>query len=673
MLALKRFLTILLLTCFTRAGAQNCTLTAQTPSSAIRLCSDEPISIAFIPSCGQSGFPVACNDGNPHDNKNPTWFKLACYNSGSFGFTITPSDPADNYDWQLFDITGRNPDDVFTNGNMFVACNWSPEVGETGASQDGDNVMVCAVPGANTFSAMPNIIVGHEYLLMLSNRITNNRGFTLTASGGNASITDPVEPRLLSARLSCDGTSLVVRTNRGVKCSSLALNGSDFTISGGFSFIGASSTGCAFGPTTDSITLILNAALPLGTYNIKAGNGSDGNTLADVCNRPVPVGDSLIITVAPPQPTPMDSLAVPGCGPRKLHLVFKRPMLCSSIASNGSDFVISGPTPVNISAIFTRCNASPPGSTTTLDVDLLLSAPIGTGGNYTITLVTGSDGNTLLDECGRATPAGATLSFTLKDTVSADFNINVLASCKKNILDFIHSGGNGVNNWSWTFDNTVSSIIQSPQFTFPDTGTHAIQLIVSNGFCADTAVQKITLNNQLKAVFEISPVLCPGDIITVKNNSQGNIDQWSWNFGNGLLSTLQNPVPPVYAENGQDITYQVSLVVTNSVQHCSDTAKKQVHVLPTCIIAVPSAFTPNGDGLNDYLFPLNALKADNIHFMVFDRNGVMVFESRNMDSKWDGTFRGSRLNTGIFAWVMTYTFRDTGRKVMLKGTTLLLR
>lgn len=673
MLALKRIFTLILMTCLTRAEAQNCTLFAQTPSAPIRICSGEPISIAFIPSCGQTALPVGCSDGYQHDNKNPTWFKLACYSPGTFGFTLTPADPTDNYDWQLFDITNHNPDDVFTNGNMFVACNWSPEPGETGASQDGDNVMVCAVPGANTFSAMPDMIQGHEYLLMVSNRITNNRGFTLTAGGGNASVTDPVEPRLLSSRLSCDGSTLVIRLNRGVRCSTLSLNGSDFTISGGYNFTSASSTGCATGSTTDSITLSLNAPLAFGTYVVKASIGSDGNTLADICNRPIPVGDSLIVTVGPPLPTPMDSLAVPGCGPRRLHLVFKRPMLCASVAANGSDFVITGPEPVTISSIVTRCNANPPGATTTLDIDLLLSGPIGTGGNYTITLVNGTDGNTLLDECGRATPTGATLGFSLKDTVSADFNLNILASCKKNIIDFVHAGGHDVTSWNWLFDNTGNSTSQSPQFSFPDTGTHFVRLIVSNGFCADTSIQQIILNNKLKASFDITQVICPGDPVSLTNSSQGQIDQWNWNFGGGILSSLPNPPSPRYPDNGQDIIYTVSLIVTNSQQSCSDTLKKQVHVLPTCLIAVPSAFTPNGDGLNDYLYPLNALKADQIHFMVFDRNGVIVFESRDMNTKWDGTFRGSRLNTGIFAWVFTYTHKDTRRQVMLKGTTLLLR
>ena len=44
-------------------------------------------------------------------------------------------------------------------------------------------------------------------------------------------------------------------------------------------------------------------------------------------------------------------------------------------------------------------------------------------GNYQLTLVKGSDGNTIIDECGQETPAGSTLNFMTKDTVSADLPI----------------------------------------------------------------------------------------------------------------------------------------------------------------------------------------------------------------------------------------------------------
>ncbi len=242
----------------TQLAGQTCTTAGQTPSSAILVCGPAAVSQPIVPLCGQSAIPVPCNDGYPYINVNPTWFKMSCQSGGTLGFTITPDDLAENYDWQLFDITGRNPDDVFAATNLFVACNWSNDPGETGASVDGTSSVVCSGVGQPLFSKMPVLITGHEYLLLVSHRDPTTTGFTILIGGGTASIVDPLLPKLSSARLSCDGTQLIIKLNRGMKCSSLAPDGSDFSITGGPSVTSASSTGCGFSPTTDSVVLNLS-------------------------------------------------------------------------------------------------------------------------------------------------------------------------------------------------------------------------------------------------------------------------------------------------------------------------------------------------------------------------------------------------------------------------------
>jgi gliding motility-associated-like protein len=92
-----------------------------------------------------------------------------------------------------------------------------------------------------------------------------------------------------------------------------------------------------------------------------------------------------------------------------------------------------------------------------------------------------------------------------------------------------------------------------------------------------------------------------------------------------------------------------------------------------CYIAVPSAFTPNNDGLNDYLYPLNAYKAVNLTFKIFNRYGQLVFETSDWTNKWDGTFKGQPANAGTYVWLLQYTDGETGEKYFSKGTTVLIR
>ncbi|HUP11214.1 MAG TPA: hypothetical protein VM187_03350, partial [Niastella sp.] len=326
---------------------------------------------------------------------------------------ITPNDLNDDYDWQLFDITGRDPNDIYTHPSLFVACNWSGNPGRTGASASGKSLKNCAGFAYPTFSAMPSLIAGHNYLLLISHftKFTpSQNGYELSFGDGTANITDPLLPDVLNARSSCDATEIVVTFNKKMKCGSLASDGSDFNISPAVSGItGATGLGCTNGFDMDSVRITLGSPLPAGNFIITINNGSDGNTLLDNCDRNIDAGKTLPLTIYPLQPTPMDSLTPVGCSPQSLHLVFKKNIRCSSIAANGSDFVITGPTPVTVLSAQGSC-VDGLGD----EINVTLSAPIMTQGNYQLKLVRGSDGNTILDECGQETPAGSTLNFFTK-------------------------------------------------------------------------------------------------------------------------------------------------------------------------------------------------------------------------------------------------------------------
>lgn len=104
-------------------------------------------------------------------------------------------------------------------------------------------------------------------------------------------------------------------------------------------------------------------------------------------------------------------------------------------------------------------------------------------------------------------------------------------------------------------------------------------------------------------------------------------------------------------------------------QHFANSISNSVN---NCYIAVPAAFTPNGDGLNDYLYPLNAYKATNLSFKVFNRQGMLVYQTNNWLAKWDGKVHGEPQAPGTYVWILNYLDSDK-KKVALKGTVVLLR
>lgn len=651
--------------------AQNCTALGQNPSTAFPVCGTSVFKQSSVPICGNTKIDVPCSDNGIYNNKNPFWYKFTCFEGGTLGFLIKPDVLSDDYDWQLFDITGKNPDDVFTDKKLFVACNWSGESGLTGASAAGNGFISCSGPGQPLFSKMPTLVKGHEYLLLVSHFTDTQSGYQLSFGGGTASITDTAAPALRTAVASCGGLSIGVKLSKKMKCSSLAANGSDFAVSPALGQVTAArGIGCQQGFDMDSVVLTMSNAIAPGNYQLLAQNGSDFNSILDNCGNDIPVASSVPFAVAPVAPTPLDSIVPLQCKPNEIELVMDDPINCNSIAADGSDFVLSGPAPVSIVAANGNCN----GNATTMRIQLRLSVPITRGGGYTLTLQKGSDGNTIINECGQETPAGAALGFPAYDTVSAGFSYQILYGCKTDTVLFTHPGLNNVNEWLWTFDNSLTSQQQNPTQLYTRFGEHSVQLKVSNGVCSDSAEANLVLDNELKAEFSYPEFVCPEDLALLEDKSTGNIQSWNWDFGNGQYS--QSPTPAGIKFNAptasRQAQYRVQLIVENNLQ-CRDTAVHIVNAVNTCKIAVPNAFTPNNDGRNDYLYPLNAWKADNLIFRIYNRYGQVVFETRDWNRKWDGTIGGRMADPGVYVWILQYIDHDSQMPVLKKGTTVLIR
>lgn len=661
-----------------KLSAQTCAGLGQNPYSAFPVCGTSTFKQTTVPQCGGKTLPTPCNGSAGYSDINPYWYKFTCYTSGTFSFTITPQNLGDDYDWQLFDITGHDPMDVYTDKTLIVSANWSGSPGTTGASTAGKNKFECAsVPtaGVNTFSTMPTLTAGHDYLLLISHFDgASQSGYDLVFPSGQqagvtSSIVDPLIPAMKNVTGICDGTEIVVVVNKKVKCSSLAADGSDFAVSGGpvpIGIVSAVADRCSTSFDMDTIRLKLNRILAPGTYTVSSKTGTDGNSLVDNCDNSMPV-QSLSLKYVPAVPTPMDSISPVTCIKDTLQLVFSKPMKCSSIAPDGSDFRITGPATVVVKSAAGVCTN---GVSTTINI--VLTKPIRVNGTFTITLVAGSDGNTLIDECSEITPAGSTLQFTTKNITTADFQAAVMAGCKYDTLQLTHNGYGGTTQWKWLVDSVDFSTVQNPTLVSRSFGPHRVSLAVANGFCTDTSSQLVVLPDQrVIAAFNVADTLCPTDALTFTDASSSNATSWLWRFGNGNTSTLQNPPPQSYPLTGKPSQYTTSLTASNSV--CSDITFKIVTVLASCYIAVPSAFTPNGDGLNDYLYPLNSFKADDLVFRVYNRYGQLLFESRDYSKKWDGRYQGIPQPSGTYVWQFSYTLRGTGEKVNLRGTTVLIR
>lgn len=649
-----------------------CTTLGQTPLTAFPVCGTTVFRQSTVPLCRNGDMVVpGCPTTDGYGDKNPFYYKFTCYVAGTLGFRITPLAADEDYDWQLFDITGRPLASIYTDASAVVAGNWSGTFGPTGASASGSTTLQCAsVPANNTpsFAFWPTLIAGHEYLLMISHFTDGQSGYDLSFGGGTAVITDPKIPAMESVKPDCDGRTLTLKLNKKVKCNSLTGNGSEFSILPAVStVISAVPDSCAFGFDFDEVVITLASPLPNGNYQLVINPGSDGNTLVDNCDNLIPSGQLVDFYYAIPQPIFADSIGKPGCAPDSVKIYFPKKIICNTISANGSDFTVSGPSPVTVVSAGGNCI-----NNKTDYVVVRFASPIQVGGTYNLTLKAGDDGTVIIDECGIETPVH-TLPFVTADTVNAGFTYSGKLGCRGDTLTFLHNGAHQVNSWNWVFNNGSPITTQSHTIIWPATSTNTVQLIVSNGVCRDTANETIILDNEVKADFSMDNVICPEDGLQVTNNSSGQIDAWLWRYDVIGTSNLENPPPFLFPTLNREAYYTVKLNVYNSVLNCTDSARKTLTVLDFCRIEVPTAFTPNNDGLNDYFRPHNALKALNYDFKVYNRWGQLVFQSRDWREKWDGRINGVLQNTGVFVWMLSYQHRDTKQPVFKKGTVTLIR
>src|SRR5882724_880422 len=99
---------------------QACSLPGMTPDKAYPVCGTSVFHEDQVTNCdGPNTASASCPAGVT--SSSSFWYKFTCYQGGTLGFLISGISATDDYDWELFDITGHNPTDVFTDGSLQVS------------------------------------------------------------------------------------------------------------------------------------------------------------------------------------------------------------------------------------------------------------------------------------------------------------------------------------------------------------------------------------------------------------------------------------------------------------------------------------------------------------------------------------------------------------------------
>ena len=130
------------------------------------------------------------------------------------------------------------------------------------------------------------------------------------------------------------------------------------------------------------------------------------------------------------------------------------------------------------------------------------------------------------------------------------------------------------------------------------------------------------------------------------SNKSINAASWLWDFGNGDTSTSEHPIWD-FERPG---TYPVILTIVNE-DGCVDKVTLDVTVETDFYLYIPTAFTPDGDGINE-CFEIKGVGFESFEMKVFDRWGNEVFRTDNIEECWDGTVNGQMAAQGSYTYTI---------------------
>ncbi|WP_110056216.1 PKD domain-containing protein [Chitinophaga sp. S165] len=263
------------------------------------------------------------------------------------------------------------------------------------------------------------------------------------------------------------------------------------------------------------------------------------------------------------------------------------------------------------------------------------------------------------------------------DTVTLRVAQNVRArfdapdsTCVPATIEFLNTTSGG-ETFTWDFgDGSPESNEISPTHTYNNPGSYTVSLhAVDSSTCniTDDTTMVITVFPPPTADFDYSPTKpVENTPITFTNQSSPDAVNFLWEFGDGEGSTLPNPV---YQYNKTGV-YDVYLISRNSAG-CQDTAHKQVSAIVIPLFDIPSAFSPNRDGVND-VFLVKGFGIAKFNMKIYNRWGQMVFETNDPLLGWDGSFKGAVQPMDAYAFVINVEFSD-GTTATKNGSVTLLR
>lgn len=372
------------------------------------------------------------------------------------------------------------------------------------------------------------------------------------------------------------------------------------------------------GATTTIFTKNFPANTAIGSYMYRLSAAESGNLGSVKCRV---VSATLTIKISA-NPVTTAKSNTPVCEGTSLDL----------IATGGTQYQWTG---IN--------GFSATGTTTSIN-----NAQLTQSGKYYV-LVTNTDGCTHLDS--------VIVAVNAKPIATTTFSTGTICSG-----DDIQLSANGGTAYKWLPASRLSSdVIANPLASPTDTLQYLV--IIYNQFnCSDSAFITINVIESPSVNAGVDRTIIKGSPVQLTGIVSGQDISYSWSPAvniNNIQSLQPIVTPPADAD----------YILTAISNLGCGVAIDKVHIFVYKDVFIPTAFTPNNDGLND-TWAIPALNAfTNIDLSIFNRAGQIVYQTKNSYRPWDGNYKGMPLPPGAYVYMIDLK-QGTAIK---KGTVMIIR
>jgi PKD repeat protein len=265
-------------------------------------------------------------------------------------------------------------------------------------------------------------------------------------------------------------------------------------------------------------------------------------------------------------------------------------------------------------------------------------------------------------------------------TAVADFSMSVSEGCGPIKVAFKNISENAID-FKWNFGDGIESNQMNPVYLFNQPGKWIVQLEATDYYGNKSmAYDTVTVKTKPKAQFDfVAESNGFSDAQVYFYNYSKDAVNYFWDFGDGNKSGQMNPTH----NYGRRDKYEVKLIAFSN-DGCTDTlVVNDIFPDSDYFVRFPSAFSPNpsspGDGRysvgdlgNQVFYPVfNGV--EHFQIMIFNRSGLKVFESNDIQLGWNGYYRNQLVKPDVYIWRVTGRYRNGKTFEMSGDVTVILR